>query len=737
MMTLANFILYASLLALGSRAAQPAASWDFTRSLDDQRPGPARLMGTIGRPEQSSRGVRFDGSRVEGLVYDLGTRSKLRLAGDCTLWVRAAFECEIDRPFANHDTLVDRWSKHGNYSFLFRSDHHSRTLCLFLSPDGKAIHRYDSGYRVDRSGQSHDLAVVVRRGDSVAFFVDGRLWCRLRHPQVPQQLHDPEGYQVPFSIGYNQDMAPAGDHESMNGTIGGVKIFRSALSEVALAGLSGITLTDAVREHCSIRIDTSRKTGRVHPYLFGQFLEHFQDVVYGGVFDPGSPHSDADGFRLDVLSALKELKPTVLRWPGGNYTSAYHWRWGAVPRKYRPRIYDEPVWHQTESHAFGTPEFIMLCSRLEAEPLICVGVGRDPRCPRPEEAAAWVRYCNSTAGPEAELRTEAGYPEPFDVTLWGLGNEVYGRWQIGHYKNPQDYAADLVAYANAMRAADPRLRFVICGDSYKTDNTSWNRAVLTPAVVELADWISFHTYTHMGAFGPRLPHELATHRLLKFESDLESLIQLNQTRRGTKPLAIAVDEWNELAWAGPRPADNKNPRDYNLAHALHTAGFLNLMLRNAAGITMANYSPAVNCRGLVQVSDRGVLKRSSYHIFAMYRPSAGGHVVNVESDLPRLDGSGAPVLDIAAIVDTAGTLRLHVVNRHPDHPQRCAISLPGFVVEDSAGQILTGTSLNAFNDFDHPGELQPESLPIDVSGSSFDFVFPPRSAVVFLLTPRQ
>ena len=161
----------------------------------------------------------------------------------------------------------------------------------------------------------------------------------------------------------------------------------------------------------------------------------------------------------------------------------------------------------------------------------------------------------------------------------------------------------------------------------------------------------------------------------------------------------------------------------------------NVMSRHANCVTMANYSPSVNCRGPVQVSDRGVLKRASHHVFALYRPCAVGHAVSVESHAPRLARSGAPVLDVVTVLDRTGVLRLHVVNRDPARPQPCTISLHGFSVAESTGHILAGPSLTAFNDFDHPDTLLTRPLPIDATGPTFDFTLPPRSIVVLLPSP--
>ena len=118
-----------------------------------------------------------------------------------------------------------------------------------------------------------------------------------------------------------------------------------------------------------IKIDLARKLGMVDRRIFGSFIEHLGRCIYGGVFEPGSKLADANGFRQDVLEAARGLKIPVLRWPGGNFVSGYHWIDGIGPTERRPRR-SELAWHAEESNQFGTDEFIRYCRALGAEPYI-------------------------------------------------------------------------------------------------------------------------------------------------------------------------------------------------------------------------------------------------------------------------------------------------------------------------------------------------------------------------------
>ena len=167
---------------------------------------------------------------------------------------------------------------------------------------------------------------------------------------------------------------------------------------------------------------------KVDPKIFGGFLEHMGRAVYEGIYDPTSTHSDENGYRKDVLKVLQELKMPIIRYPGGNFASGYHWKNGIGPKKTRP-VVRELAWQSIEPNQFGTEEFMTLCEKMKWDPMLTVNLGTGT----PEEACNWVEYCNSPVGTrESNLRGENGNEKPYDVKLWCLGNEMDGPWQLGH-----------------------------------------------------------------------------------------------------------------------------------------------------------------------------------------------------------------------------------------------------------------------------------------------------------------
>ncbi len=190
--------------------------------------------------------------------------------------------------------------------------------------------------------------------------------------------------------------------------------------------------------------------GRIDPLLFGGFVGYLPRCVCDGSYDPESLLAAEDGFRHDAIEAVRGLAPTQLRYPGGNFDSGYHWRDGVGPREARPVRFNR-AWRVIETNAVGTHEFVDYCRRVGAVPAFCLNLGNGT----PEEAADWVEYCNSRQDSTlTRLRATNGVPEPFGFPIWDLGNEMYGRWEIGQ-KSPVAYAELALETARRVREVDP------------------------------------------------------------------------------------------------------------------------------------------------------------------------------------------------------------------------------------------------------------------------------------------
>ena len=328
-----------------------------------------------------------------------------------------------------------------------------------------------------------------------------------------------------------------------------------------------------------VTVDPGRCLGQLDRNVFGGFVEHLGRCINGGLFEEGSPLSDSRGFRTDVVELLRPLRLSVLRWPGGNFVSNYLWTDGIGPRDARPARLDL-AWGAVEPNRFGTDEFLQYCAELGASPYICLNMGTGDL----SEALAWVEYCNSSARSYwAERRRDNGHDAAYGVPYWGLGNEVYGDWQVGQM-SADEYVREATRWAKAIRRLDPAVKLVSCGLNGWDD---WDRVVID-AMVPLVDLHSLHIYTGADDYWANVlsPHQ--AQRAITHASSLISRAVYNQGLARTPRLAY--DEWN--VWY--RTADGTLEERYSFPDALAVATYLNIFVRNCDWVRMANLAQMVN-----------------------------------------------------------------------------------------------------------------------------------------------
>ena len=244
--------------------------------------------------------------------------------------------------------------------------------------------------------------------------------------------------------------------------------------------------------NAKIIYDKNYKIATVDRRMGGSFVEHLNRCMYGGIYEKDHPMSDKLGFRKDVKELIKKFDVRLLRYPGGNFVSAYNWKDGIGPKEKRPIRYDL-AWECTESNEVGIDEFAKYASELETELMLSVNLGTGT----PKEAAELVEYCNIEGGTYySNLRKKNGSEKPYNVRIWCVGNEVDGSWQIGQM-DPDTYVKKYRETAKMMRRVDPRIELVACGScSNEPMHQSfgyWDRIILDNAY-EWIDYLSLHRY---------------------------------------------------------------------------------------------------------------------------------------------------------------------------------------------------------------------------------------------------
>lgn len=479
-----------------------------------------------------------------------------------------------------------------------------------------------------------------------------------------------------------------------------------------------------------LAIDPDHRLGTIDPNIYGNFIEHLGRCIYGGIYDEGSPLADPDGLRKDVLEATRALRVTQLRWPGGNFSSGYHWRDGIGPKDQRPARYDL-AWFQRESNHYGTDEFITTCRKLRTEPYICVNMGTGTL----DEAAHWVEYCNHAGGTYiSDLRKKYGHAEPYNAKYWGLGNEVWGNWQIGH-KNADDYAKEALEFAKVMKWEDPTIKLVACGNG----DSGWDRPVLD-ALVGHVEFISAHHYTNADDLKDY-------YEILGSVAQLETTIRnsaltaatVSARARKPTPVWTALDEWNIIYnWSdgGKRDDVHKFEIPYNLRDALWVAAALNCIQRHCRTVRLANLAQLVNVIAPIYTTPTGMLLRTIYYPLALYANHSGPLGVEVAVESPRFATqhfADRPYLDASATYDEAQRrITLAVVNLRKEGDIVGAIHLAGVRARPGGRAYqITGPSPDTQNTFENPHAVATQEAKFDGAGDRFEYRFP-RHSITFL-----
>ena len=479
-----------------------------------------------------------------------------------------------------------------------------------------------------------------------------------------------------------------------------------------------------------IVVNKERQVGRIDPNIYGHFIEHLGRCIYGGIIEKGSRLSDERGLRQDVLRAVKNIKCPILRWPGGNFASNYHWKDGIGSQDKRPVRFDF-AWGAEETNRFGTDEFIEYCRAIGAEPCICVNIGTGTL----DEAIHWLEYCNGTGNTYyAKLREKNGHPEPYRVKYWGIGNENYGEWQVG-YRSAKEYAKVLREYAKFMKVVDPNIKVVAVG----ADDPEWDLEVVK-TTGKYIDYISNHQYLGSHDYYETVASVYWIEKRLKI---LKSVIEIAQPlTKEEQRVKIAFDEWN--IWYRSTP-ENGNEENYALKDGLFAAGVFITLHKLCRSVTMANLAQLVNVLGAIHTEKHGLYVTPIYRAFELFVSHSGNIVLDtfVQSEHYDIEGEmrfdkikfkleGVPYLDASGtLAENENKLYLAVINYQNEKEIDCPIVLDGFSPSPQAKIYeLNGPDVMAMNDFDNPERIRIKDKTIKNVSPRFSYVFPAHSATV-------
>lgn len=461
-------------------------------------------------------------------------------------------------------------------------------------------------------------------------------------------------------------------------------------------------------------------TGEIDSRLYGSFLEHMGRVIYHGVYEPGHACADEKGFREDVLRAVRNMGVTAVRYPGGNFVSAYHWEDGVGPREKRPRKIDL-AWKAIETNEFGTDEFIHWAKKAQVQPIFTVNLGTRGM----EEALQYLEYCNFPSGTTySDLRRSHGVENPYGVRLWCLGNEMDGSWQVGH-KSAGEYGRLAAETGKSMKLLDPGIELIACGSSLSTMDTypAWDLEVLEQAY-DVIDYLALHQY-----YGGQ---EKGTAAFLAQTLDMEEYIRtiraavqvIKQKKRSPRNVRLSIDEWG--VWAVPGNTVNREVEDnpwqiaapiseqiYTMEDALLFAGMQMAMLRNADVVKIACQSLLTNVSACIMTDADGEMwLQTIYYPFYYFANYARGIVMQSKCQCESYDCEGfdkVPYLDQLVVWNTEREeVAIFLINRSETDSQEVKTELQGMTPVSVAESVcLSAKDKKMTNHKDHAA-VKPE-----------------------------
>ena len=477
-----------------------------------------------------------------------------------------------------------------------------------------------------------------------------------------------------------------------------------------------------------IKIDIERTRGEIDPRIYGVFMEpiHFNgariglpdttdfNTLYGTLYDPSSPLADTNGFRKDYIDAMKELKITNMRWPGGNFVMGYHWQDGIGPKAQRPRRINL-AWGGIENNHVGTDEWVELNKSIGSENIVCVNLGLDNIM----DAVNWVEYCNYKKGTQfSDLRIRYGHEKPYKINIWDLGNEVDGSpWELGH-KDADDYVKIAREAAKAMKSVDNSIQFVASGSSYYESSgqwVEWNRKILT-GLGDMIRYLSIHRYWENDSNYYSYMGQSA----IDFEEKIKVTscgIESVRAMKGFKnPIYISVDEWGAFG--------------RNFRNVLPVAQCLNSFIRHADIVKMANFTLMTSL--LSNDPKKGTFKSPLFYTFKLFSNNCLGNSVDVHVGCDTFTTDkykGVPFLDVTAVYSReTQTVYINVINRHQNQPINTdVIDYDGIFKGNAQASIVNTDSLEEAFAFDKQGSYIPVVKEIPLTNNRINCTFPPHS----------
>lgn len=395
--------------------------------------------------------------------------------------------------------------------------------------------------------------------------------------------------------------------------------------------------------------------GEIDDRLYGSFLEHVGRAIYGGIYEPDHPTADEMGFRQDVMTLVKKLQVPIVRYPGGNFLSAYNWEDGTGDKANRPRKL-EPAWKSIETNQVGIDEFQEWAKRADTDILMAVNLGTRGA----DDARNCVEYCNGdTDTYYAQMRRKNGFEKPFGIKTWCLGNEMGGLMQICR-KTPEEYGRLAAETGKLMKLTDPSIELVACGSSHKNMPRfgEWELTVLEHTY-DVADYLSIHQYFASQHNTP----EAFLGKSVELDAYIKSVVAMcdavKAKRHSGKTMYLSFDEWNVFADGLQITSDTweeapvRFEYTYSLLDALVVGCMMMTLQNNCDRVKIACLAQLVNAIAPIMTETGGrAWAQTTYYPFLYASRYGRGQTLRAVVNCDTYDADGCrnvPYLECAAV----------------------------------------------------------------------------------------
>lgn len=479
---------------------------------------------------------------------------------------------------------------------------------------------------------------------------------------------------------------------------------------------------------------------QISRHIYGHFAEHLGRCIYDGLYvgpQAGIPHTD--GVRTDVIEALKRLKVPNLRWPGGCFADAYHWRDGVGPRDKRPTMVNHWWGMVEENNHFGTHEFLNLCEAIGAEPYLAGNVGSGTV----QELSDWVQYVNAAPGlgPMGKWRVANGRQKPWNVRYWGVGNES---WGCGGNMKPEYYANLYKHYATFMADWSNSEKIYRVASGSNGDDYNWTEVMMREVPASMMEGLSLHHYSVINWSKKESATQYneamyfkTMQEALKMDEIITKHSVVMDKYDPAKKVALVVDEWG--GWYDVEPGTNSAflYQQNTMRDAMIAGVTLHIFHKHCDRVKMANLAQTVNVLQAVILTDKEkMLLTPTYHVMEMYNVHQDATLLplHIQSADYVLGNQKLPAISGSASRNAQGTTHISLVNIDLSKPQTISLDLRGAAYKTVNGRILKSAKVQDFNSFEKPDLIKPAPFQdARLTGGTLTVTLPPFSVVVLAL----